>query len=225
MSLNTECTCNWHGLHLVPVISQTNAFLDIVQPKGEHTQPTEKSLVATYLSYRLLHRNSHQTSVPCSQINETAACRSEGGPGTLSEAAELKWSIEEYKDIRILALDFTLPSTSLCYELSGCNWMTHEWVWPERVIGRVWSFGSQCCASCHDRKGVCTCHQDAQTYPTGSLANTPSNVLYVPGWGWCYTEIETLRCLYIHLWRSHCIDGRQTDYRHISAAHERVQCS
>ena len=42
---------------------------------------------------------------------------------------------------------------------------------------------------------------------------------YVPGWGWCCTEIRTLRGLHIHWRRSHCTAGRQT-----SGHHETICC-
>jgi len=37
----------------------------------------------------------------CSQIDRRATCRSDVGRGTLSVAAEIKWSEEEYKDITL----------------------------------------------------------------------------------------------------------------------------
>ena len=60
--------------------------------------------------------------LPCSQIDGTAACRSDGGRGTLSKAAET-----EVVDRRVKGHTYTLPwRTSHCHALSGCNRTTHE---------------------------------------------------------------------------------------------------
>ena len=154
---------------------------------AEHSQSGEiYSRMITYHTVSCIWtryaEHSHQMSAPCSQIDGTAACCSNGGRGTLSEAVGA--------------------------EMVGRRVQGHANALPGRK-GNI----------------ICTCHQDPQTYPTCSLANTPPTALYVPGWGWCCTESRTLRGLHVHWRRSHCTDGRQTDYRQFSGRHERVCCS
>ena len=135
---------------------------------------------------------------------------------------ELKWSVEEYKYMLIRCLG----GLHIVMNFQGVmgRHMSESGL-SESCMYIVCSFGKQCCAAYHGRKGICTCHHDPQTYPTGYLATTPPTALYVPGWGWCCTESRTLRGLHIHWRRSQCTNGRQTDYRQFSGRRERVCCS
>jgi len=94
MSTSTE--------YLVPVVSHTNALLDIVQPKGEYNQPGEKySSIPTYhTDSSIPNRYDEHSGRVMEQLHVVL---------TMDEAIylklqELRWSVEEHKDILIPCL-------------------------------------------------------------------------------------------------------------------------
>ena len=92
---------------------------------------------------------------------------------------ELKWSVEEYKDMLIPCLGglhIAMHFLGVIGRHMSESGLIEPWIGCDLL-------GKQCCAAYHDRKEICTCHQDPPTYPTGSLATTTPTALYVPGWG------------------------------------------
>ena len=92
---------------------------------------------------------------------------------------ELKWSVEEYKDMLIHCLGglhIAMHFLGVIGRHMSESGLIDPWIGCDLL-------GKQCCAAYHGRKEICTCHQDPPTYPTGSLATTTPTALYVPGWG------------------------------------------
>ena len=107
----------WHGMHIpltwhssFQVMSQSNAFLDTVQPESKHSQPRENyggvftnhtgpSIWSRYL------KHSHPKSIPCCYIDRSTAHSSDSRQGTLSKAPRAEvWSVEEHGDVLIHCL-------------------------------------------------------------------------------------------------------------------------
>ena len=105
----TECTFHWHGLNSLPVIAQSNAFIDIVKSDNQHSLPTESygGVLPNYtgfcLQYRLI-KHSRPKSAPCHSVEGSTARSPDFNEALNPKLLGLKWSVEKYKGVLIPAL-------------------------------------------------------------------------------------------------------------------------
>ena len=131
---------------------------------------------------------------------------------------ELKWSVEEYKDVLIPCLGglhIAISFLGVIGRHMSESGLSELWVGCDLL-------GANAAQHVMGGKGY------ARAIRTHKLTLQalwqlllPRLYTYLDGAD-VDTESRTLRCLHIHRRRSHCTDGRQTDYRQISAARERV---
>ena len=214
MSCGTECTYHWHGIHHFPVMSQSNAFLDTVQPESKHSQPRENyGAVFTNHTGTCLWSRYLKHSRP---VDGSTAYSSDSRRDTLSKASRA-----EVVGKRVQRCADTLPCwPALFYELSGCNRKAHEWL--KRAMGRMWYSGSQCCTEHHGGQRVYTCHQDTQTNCASSLAIATPTTPCIPGGYWSHVESWIVRSKHCRRCWSHCTHGWETDFWQISTSHGRI---
>ena len=90
---------------------------------------------------------------------------------------ELKWSVDEYKDILIPCLGglyIVMNFLRVIGQHMADSGLSDLWI-------ECGVLGKKCCSKCHGRKAICSSNEKPQANPTSSLASTSTTALRIHG--------------------------------------------